>query len=602
VPRRRRLFWKLFPSYLLITLIPLVAVSWYAVRSQRDFYLEQTASELRAQARLVKSQALAYLDPLDEGALDALCKRIGADAPTRVTLILPSGRVVGDSEADPSRMDNHLDRPEVSAAIKDRANTSVRYSRTVQKDLMYAAIAARDNGMTRLIVRTAVPLDPLEARIRTFEYRVGVAGVLIAAVAAGLGLLVARRVSRPIEKVKGWAEAISRGESRPRPQVPESAELASLSESMGRMAAELRGQMDTFLRQRNETEAVLSSMAEGVIAVDTSERVISANQAAADMLGFSAREARGRSIEEVSRSTALHRFVRDSLGDPSPVERDVTVYAEGERHLKAHGTRLLDAEGNEIGAVVVLNDVTGLRHLEKIRSEFVANISHEIKTPVTAVKGFVETLRSGAVEDPEDADRFLGIIENQAARLEAMIQDVLDLSRIEQQSERGEVAFTRGRIREVLESAWEACSPKAEANQIRVELDCPASLEADINLALLEQAVVNLLDNAVKYSSPNGRVKMEGMSRGEEILIRVLDEGQGIRKEHLPRLFERFYRADPGRGRDKGGTGLGLAIVKHAVQAHRGTVNVESTPGKGSTFEIRFPRLRPGDIPDRQIA
>lgn len=602
MPRRRRLFWQLFPSYLLISLIPLVAVSWYALRSQRDFYLQQTASELKAQARLVKSQAFTYLDPLDASALDELCKRIGIDAPTRVTLILPSGRVVGDSEADPSGMDNHLDRPEVSAAVREGANTSVRYSRTVQKDLMYAAVAARDNGMTRLIVRTAVPLDPLEARIRTFEYRVGMAGVLIAAVAAGLGLLVARRISKPIEAVKGWAEAISRGESRHRPPVPESAELASLSESMGRMAGELRGRMDTCLRQRNETEAVLSSMAEGVIAVDTSERVISMNQAAAEMLGCSSREARGRSIEEVLRSTALERFVRDSLADAGPVERDVTVYTEGERHLKAHGTRLLDAEGNEIGAVVVLNDVTGLRHLEKIRSEFVANISHEIKTPVTAIKGFVETLRGGAVEDPEDADRFLGIIENQAARLEAMIQDILDLSRIEQQREKGELVFSRGRVRDVLESALEACSPKAEANNIQVEVDCPASLEADIHPPLLEQAVLNLLDNALKYSSPSGRVKVEALIRGEEVLIRVLDEGQGIRKEHLPRLFERFYRVDPGRGRDSGGTGLGLAIVKHAVQAHHGTVHVESTPGKGSTFEIRFPRLRPGGLPHREIA
>jgi two-component system phosphate regulon sensor histidine kinase PhoR len=236
-----------------------------------------------------------------------------------------------------------------------------------------------------------------------------------------------------------------------------------------------------------------------------------------------------------------------------------------------------------------LNDVTRLRRLENIRRDFVANVSHELKTPVTAIKGSVETLLDGALQKPEDARRFLEIVTRQADRLNAIIDDLLSLSRIEQEAERHEIPLQRSHLNEVLRGAVQACEVGAAAKSIRIGLSCPEPLLARINPPLLEQAIVNLIDNAVKYSRPESEVRVEARPENGEILILVRDHGCGIGKEHLPRLFERFYRVDKARSRKEGGTGLGLAIVKHIVQAHAGTVTVASVPGEGSTFTIHLP-------------
>ena len=239
----------------------------------------------------------------------------------------------------------------------------------------------------------------------------------------------------------------------------------------------------------------------------------------------------------------------------------------------------------------MLNDVTRLRKLENIRRDFVANVSHEIKTPITAIKGFVETLRDGAVKNPEDAERFLSIIQKHVDRLEAIVEDLLSLSRIEKEGERQEIALEDHAVREILTGAIQLCEAKASAKSVVLELSCDEDLKGKINLALLEQAVVNLIDNAIKYSDSGKRVRIEAYKEDKGFLIRVQDQGCGIEKKHLDRLFERFYRVDKARSRKLGGTGLGLAIVKHIVQAHGGSVSVESQPGKGSTFSLHLPDL-----------
>jgi len=356
------------------------------------------------------------------------------------------------------------------------------------------------------------------------------------------------------------------------------------------MAVELRGHIDTVMRQRNEIEAVLSSMVEGVIAVDMEEQVISMNDAAAKMFGLNSSEAQGRSIQEVVRNTALQQFVKNALSSQETVEKEIVLSSDGDRFLNGHGTSLCDVEGKQIGALIVLNDVTRLLRLEKIRREFVANVSHEIKTPITAIKGFVETLRDGAVENHEDAERFLEIIGKHVDRLEAIIEDLLSLSRIEQEAGREEVVLDEGRLKDVLETAIQVCEAGAMAKKIEIELSCAGKIVANLDPQLLEQAVVNLIDNAIKYSNDGGTVRVEASQRENETLISVRDQGCGIEKQHLPRLFERFYRVDKARSRQMGGTGLGLAIVKHIAQAHGGRVTVESIPGKGSIFTIHLPK------------
>jgi two-component system phosphate regulon sensor histidine kinase PhoR len=589
MPKKKRLLWQLYPSYLLITIISLVAVTWYASESLKHFFLEQTASDLKVRARLFEKQVLEHLDPLDEKVVDLLCKKIGKSAATRITIILPSGKVVGDSEKDPSRMDNHVDRPEFIDALNGPSGTSIRYSRTLEKDMMYVGIPIKKKNHILAVVRTSIPVNDIDLVLNSMKIKIAFGCLVVAVFAAMLSLFVSRRITRPIEQIKIWAESITRGEFHLRPQVAESEEIGALAESLNRMAVELREHIDTVMRQRNEIEAVLSSMVEGVIAVDMEERVISMNHAAAKMFGCDPAEVQGRSIQEVVRNTVLHQFVKNALSSQEAVEKEIVLSSDGDRFLNGHGTLLRDAEGKQIGALIVLNDVTRLLRLEKIRREFVANVSHEIKTPITAIKGFVENLRDGSVENHEDAERFLEIISKHVDRLEAIIEDLLSLSRIEQEAERKEVVLDESRLKDVLETAIQVCEANAIAKKIEVELSCAEDIVAKFDPLLLEQAVVNLLDNAIKYSGEGKTVWVEAVQAEKEIIVSVRDQGCGIEKNHLPRLFERFYRTDKARSRQLGGTGLGLAIVKHIAQAHGGHVAVESTPGKGSTFSIHLP-------------
>ena len=587
--KKRRLLWQLFPSYVAITVISLVAVTWYASSSLRHLYLEQAAADLEARAYFFESQILEHLDPLNEKAVDFLCKKVGKSASTRITVILPSGTVIGDTEKDPSKMDNHVDRPEIIEALTGDSGTSTRYSRTLEKHMMYVGIPLKKNGHIAAVIRTSMPINAMYDTIKNIQVKIAIGGLVIAVFAAILSLLVSRKLTLPIEQIRKWAESIARGEFQIRPPVAGSEEISALSDAMNGMAVELRDRIDTIMRQRNEMEAVLASMEEGVIAVDTEERLISINSAAAEMFGCDPSKVQGRSIQEVVRNTQFHYFFKDALSSQGPIEKDIVLTSDVDRFLNAHGTSLRDSGGKKIGALIVLNDVTRIQRLENIRREFVANVSHEIKTPITAIKGFVETLRDGAVKNTEDTKRFLGITKKHVDRLEAIIEDLLSLSKIEQEAEGEEIKLSECKIREVLENAIRACDHKARAKKIGIELSCSENMVTKLNAPLFEQAVVNLLDNAIKYSDVDAMIGVKAAQEDNEIIVSIRDQGQGIEKKHLPRLFERFYRVDRARSRQLGGTGLGLAIVKHIAQAHGGHVSVESTPKKGSTFEIHLP-------------
>ncbi|OQX28243.1 MAG: hypothetical protein BWK80_01120 [Desulfobacteraceae bacterium IS3] len=623
--KKKKLLWQIYPLYLLITLASLLAAGWYSSETMRQFFLEHTAGDLEVRAQIIGKQIHAFLFPLNQAAIDAVAKEIGSSSSaTRITVMLPDGTVIGDSEEDPAKMDNHADRQEMVSILNGKQGISVRYSRTLRQKMMYVAVPLRNEKGLVAILRTAINISFVDEKLKSIRSKILLGGIVIALLAAGISLMVSRRISKPIEEMKKGAENFARGELDYRLHVPDSDEIGELARAMNRMAAQLDERIKAVTQHRNEIEAILSSMSEGVIAVDNDAHLISMNRAAARMFDRSISESVGRSIQEVIRNTDLHRFVEKAVSGKNPAKEDIVLHRNGERILHIHSTPLCFGKDGHIGILIVMNDVTRLRRLENIRRDFVANVSHEIKTPLTAIKGFVETLRQGAVNNPDESLRFLEIIEKHTDRLTAIIDDLMNLSKIEQDRENKGIRLEPGKIKDVILTAVQVCQTKADEKNISIELSCDDEMTARINPPLLEQAAVNLIDNAVKYSEAGSSIRISAELRqtsknaappenrsdaGEslcgcpavsssdmppdmadaEIVICFQDHGIGISKEHLPRLFERFYRVDKARSRKLGGTGLGLAIVKHIVQSHGGNVTVESTPGKGSIFSVHLP-------------
>jgi len=365
---------------------------------------------------------------------------------------------------------------------------------------------------------------------------------------------------------------------------------------MNEMAIQLSDRIDTITEQKNESEAILASMIEGVLAIDATGHLVSMNNAAANLLDVDAEKVQSRNIEEIFRNPDVQKFITDTLAGKGPSETDVFMQADGGRYFHVNGAKLA-SKTSAAGAVIVLNDMTRMRRLEEVRRDFVANVSHELKTPITSIKGFVETLLEGAIKEPAQAKRFLQIIAKHSDRLNAIIEDLLSLSRLEIDTQQRSINFEPEKISTVIESAVEFAQVKAQQKQINLDVDCAPDLAAPINAPLMEQAILNLIDNAVKYSDTDSTVSVTVDSDNDNISISVSDTGCGIEKKHLARIFERFYVVDKGRSRKLGGTGLGLAIVKHISNVHGGYVAADSTAGEGSTFTIVLPETQTVDQP-----
>ncbi len=585
----KRLLWRLFPTYLGITLLAILAVTWNTTSALKDSHIAQVEIDLAARASLIEERLAQLAAANDYRQVQQLCRQWGERSATRITVVLASGQVIGDSEESPELMDNHGDRDEIITALAGSTGKSIRFSHTLNENMSYVAIPMRDGAQLLGAVRTAVPLTAVESDLREIYRRIAVGVLVVAIVAALIAMLVARWISRPLERLRAGAERFARGDLTHKLSSADTLEIASLAAAMNQMAAQLNDRISTAVRQRNELEAILASMVEGVLAVDGDKRVLSMNGSAADLFGVSAELCHGRTLEETIRSPQLQVLVDEVLTRQQSMADEFALFTDQEKHLHVQGAVLRDAQQRLIGALVVLYDVTQIKRLENVRRDFVANVSHELKTPITSIKGYVETLLDGALNDPEDAERFLRIVANQSERLNAIIDDLLELSRVEQKAERAEIPLQQGAIRPVLQLAIEASATKAESCGVRIELSCEETLETRINAPLLEQAIVNLIDNACKYSPAGSTVWVDAEASDREVVIRVRDQGCGIEQQHLPRLFERFYRVDKSRSRKLGGTGLGLAIVKHIAQAHHGQVKVHSAPDRGSTFSICLP-------------
>jgi two-component system phosphate regulon sensor histidine kinase PhoR len=586
---RTRLTWHLFAGWCGLVAVVLAGCLWLG-----SVQLARLATEAQRQRLLELGQGLAGLlgeaqAPADDFRREL--ERFTAAADLEVSVLTGDG---GSLDGEPGQADgSRLMGPLVAEACQGRPASDTRYDiATGRRRLVVAVPAGRPGQPPRRIVELSADASATDEVLRRAQARLA-GGLLVAAAAAiAGGWIVARRAARPVEALCEAAGRLAGGEVDAALPHTDLAEVAGLAAALGRLREQLVERGLTIGRQGTQQEAVLGSMIEGVLAIDARQRIVGMNRAAADLLGVDLDDVLRRPLQEVVRNPDLRRFALLAIDCREPVEDDLVLRGQRDRTIRLRGTALRDVSG-EGGAVIVLNDVTDIERLETVRRDFVANVSHELKTPVASIKGFVETLLDGAVEDPGNARRFLEIVGRQADRLASIIEDLLALSRIEQSEGAGNLPLEPTRIAEVFRAALVDCGPRAAERSIRLETHCPDTLEAAVNPPLLEQAVINLVDNAIKYSEPGREVRLEaGSEPGAEdsrLVIRVADQGAGIAAEHLPRLFERFYRVDKARSRKLGGTGLGLSIVKHIVQAHGGSIAVESTLGVGSTFEIRLP-------------
>jgi two-component system phosphate regulon sensor histidine kinase PhoR len=585
--RSRRLVWHLYPSYLLLILVVLLAIGWYLSVGLRQFHYQQTSNDLRSRAQLVEQLLQGQIKIGQQGWLTQQVKRFGENSGTRITIVMRDGRVLADSHEDPLQMDNHGQRPEILDAFAGGQGVSIRFSQTLGQSLMYVALPINQADQVIGCVRTAIPVVDIDATLRDVYRQLAGGGLLIALLAALICWWLSRRISRPLEKLTTGVQRISRGELGIPLEATGIDETDRLAVAMTNMADELADQFSREVEQRSEIEAILGCMSEGIIAVDSDERVIRLNQAAAELFGVSVNQVSGRPIQELIRQSELLRFISRALTRQDALEDEITLFGAQNRYLHVQATPLTGNSAERIGELIAIHDLTRLRQLESVRRDFVANVSHELKTPITAIRGAVETLLDEVSLD-KASRRFLQIIFKQSERLNALVEDLLDLSRIEQGGE-GNWDLQLQPLLTILEGARTACESLMNQQQIDIRINCPETVQARINTALLEQAIINLLTNAIKFSDSGSQVIIDVSRHENRICIQVKDFGCGIEPEHLPRLFERFYRVDLARSRKQGGTGLGLAIVKHATQAHGGEVRVTSTPGEGSCFSILLP-------------
>ncbi len=592
--RTRKLQWVLYPSFISVIVVCLVAIGAYTVIAVKNDVVSRTGAGLEMKARLAVD-LIVQSGPEDPAAIGAVAAMVSRDLGARITVIRRDGAVIAESGGDPAKLENHLDRPEVRDALANGVGTSIRNSSTRRVGTVYFAVA--DRRLPGIVVRASMPLHDAEGLVVDVVFKMLAGGALAAVIAALVSWMVSRRVSRPVERMAADAVRMAGADAPGRVAEPDVREFSILASAMNAMADSLRARLAATTSQQRELELTLSSMNEAVILLDADRRIRLVNAAGVRLLGVDQGAAVGRAIADVVEIEALREFLDGPVGEGDPHEEDLTIEGDKTTFVHAFRTGIHDADGAMTAMLVVLHDITRLKRLENIRRDFVANVSHELKTPITSIKGFVETLRGGEAHDPETVTRFLDIIARHTDRLNSIIEDLLVLSRIEQAENsgaRGDVADRGIAMENVLvsglvESALLVCESRASRKDISLDVACGPEAVAFVNQQLMEQALVNLVDNAVKFSEPGQPVSITAVVADGRLRLSVRDRGCGIPAEHLPRIFERFYRVDKGRSRAQGGTGLGLSIVRHVATIHGGKVRVTSEPGVGSEFVIDVP-------------
>jgi two-component system phosphate regulon sensor histidine kinase PhoR len=561
---------RLVLGTILILILAVLILLWGAERSLRSDLEGDIARSLAREARLIR-EAL----PADSLGWDEAVHRLARQNSHRITLVDGTGRVRADSDFPPGPLPaiaNHAGRPEIRQALASGMGVATRRSETVGRQLMYVAVTGGPG-----IIRVAADLSQVSETITRAQRAVAGASLLAILVGTVLALVAGRSIAQPLTGIAAAARAIAAGSPPrfPRSGIPD---IDVLVQALRQMHRQLGDRFDELRREQAESAALVESMVEGVIAADERGHIVTANPAARRLLGYAPTEALP-GLAELFRVKAAREVV-DAVLQGQAVQ---------DRQLEMDG-RVLLMNARPLptgGAVLVLHDLTEVRRLEAVRRDFVANVSHELKTPLTSISGYAETL----LGDPMDAAttrRFLGTILSNARRMQRLVDDLLDLSRIE--SGRWQPSRSDVDVAAVARESWAALAGRGDAARVEMALDIPpdaATVDADLDA--LRQVLTNLMDNSLRYTPEGGRITCVSRRVDGGVAVSIRDNGAGITRDHLPRIFERFYRADPSRSREEGGTGLGLAIVKHLVEAHGGRVHAESERGSGTTVTCVFP-------------
>ncbi len=587
---RLNLFWKFSLAFLALLVSVLLAVDFFAERALRSDYERTGFDKLAAIARIAQARPPQWT-PASPGQAENLAPLRDwvtqmAASGARTTVIASDGRVLADSQSDAQTMENHANLPEILEAMAKGEGRSIRHSVTMERDLLYYAVRQGVSGGPSIFLCFALPLETVDEVLGSFRRRLWLASFFILLIAGGVSLLFSRSFTGRVERLKDFSRRVAEGDFRPLPRDGSGDAVEALGISLNRTAARLDRTIQTLTEERNLSSAILGSMVEGVAVVSGSERLVFANPGFAEILGLDVPPTSGSALVEIVRQTELLEAVRQVLAGEPRVQSEI-VTGTLRQHYFAITVAAVRA-GDTSGAVVVLHDITELRKLERVRRDFVANVSHEFRTPLTAIQGFAETLLAGAIDDSQNRTRFLEIILEHSRRLARLTEDLLVLSKMD--AERLELEIRRLGVSQLIESCLETAQRRGAEKDLRISVNLPQNLP-DIagDRRRLAEVLQNLLDNAIQYTLPGGQITVSAVSAEKEIILTVSDTGIGIPKADQPRIFERFYRVDVARSREAGGTGLGLAIAKHLVEVHGGRLWVDSEIGQGSQFHFSVP-------------
>lgn len=588
---RSPFFRRIYVPFVLIIFVISATIGLLGAEQLRQNHLQQAQQRLRSTATLVDYVLGDHIRSADTQAVVAHVKGLALGlsrqgVPCRITIIDAEGKVLADSEADPQTMTSHRVRPEVMMASSTGEGWDVRKSETVHDDLLYYAVRVLGDSKPAYI-RLAIHLQQLQASLRSFYVRLTIVTLTSAVLAALAAYFLARRQVQRVVETTTFANNLAQGQLNHRIAYTGSGELHTLVNSLNSMADAIKALLSESHERQAELEAILQNMDEGVLATDASSRVLLANEASARLLGFGLPGSSGKAVWELIR----HDQIVKSVGEASQShqrQRVRTTVGEKQLTVVLCPFEYLAHETRHSGLVIVIHDVTEASRYEDLRKEFVANVSHELRTPLSVLKGYVETLRDGAIDDLAKRDEYLAVIERNTDLLSSLVSDLLEISRLESQP--GVPRKARVDVGAMLNRALNWLRPTVEAKGHVIELHVPDPSPVVLgNVEYLERAAMNLIENAAKYTPSGGRIVISVSSDQSNVIIDFADNGIGIPPQDIDRIFERFYRVDRSRSRDMGGTGLGLSIVKHVVQTHGGRIEVTSELNVGSTFRIIFP-------------